>query len=128
MNKKKILFLCTGNSCRSQMAEGWAKELLPESIRAFSAGTAPKIVDPQAVKVMQEAGIDMSGGRAKHLSELADIHFDLVITLCSSAKERCPFFPGQAVRMHQGFDDPPAFADSAESEESLWDTYRRVRD
>jgi len=126
--KKNILFLCTGNSCRSQMAEGWAKKLLPESIGAFSAGTSPGRIDPLAVKVMKEAGVDISGGRAKHLNELADIDFNLVITLCSGAKERCPFFPGPVATIHHGFDDPPGFAADAESEEAPLNIYRRVRD
>ena len=127
-DKKNILFLCTGNSCRSQMAEGWAKKLLPESIEAFSAGTSPGRLDPLAVKVMQEAGVDISGERAKHLNELADRDFSFVITLCSGAKERCPLFPGPVVTIHHGFDDPPGFADTVESEEALLNIYRRVRD
>ncbi len=127
-DNKNILFLCTGNSCRSQMAEGWAKELLPESIGPFSAGTSPGRIDPLAVEVMQEAGVDISGGRAKHLNELADIDFSLVITLCSGARDRCPLFPEPVVTIHHGFDDPPGFAAGAESEEALRDTYRRVRD
>ncbi len=124
----KILFLCTGNSCRSQMAEGLARRLKGGSIDAYSAGTDPKGLDPRAVRVMAEIGIDISGQRPKHLDEFAGREFDYVITLCGGAREACPFFPGKTKRMHAGFDDPPELALGAATEEEALAHYRRVRD
>jgi arsenate reductase len=123
-----VLFLCTGNSCRSQMAEGWARTLHGGRIEARSAGIEPKGLDPRAVKVMAEVGVDISGQRSKHLDELADEDLDLVITVCDNAKERCPVLPGQTRRLHVGFDDPPALAAGAKSDEQGLEHYRRVRD
>ncbi len=128
MDKKKVLFLCTGNSCRSQMAEGWARHLHQDTIEAASAGVLKHGVDPRAIRVMDEAGVDISGQASKTIDELPKQSFDAVITLCDSANESCPFFPGQAVRLHQGFDDPPSLAQGAPDEESALRIYRRVRD
>lgn len=125
---KRVLFLCTGNACRSQMSEGWAKHLLKDEIDAFSAGVAPHGVDPRAVKVMAEAGVDISRHYSKHVDELIDIPFDLVVTVCDNAAEACPIFPGSAKKMHHGFEDPPKLARTATSEEEALAHYRRVRD
>jgi arsenate reductase len=124
----KILFLCTGNSCRSQMAEAWARRLHPERFEAYSAGTDPGRLDPRAVRVMEEAGIDISGQRAKGLDDLAGIPFDCVITVCDAAREVCPVVPGSARRIHVGFEDPPRMARDAADEEAALAIYRRVRD
>jgi arsenate reductase len=126
--KLNVLFLCTGNSCRSQMAEGWTRRLKGDVIEPYSAGIEPKPVDPRAVAVMAEAGVDIAGGRSKHVDELSDIAFDYVVTVCDGANERCPFFPGPVKRIHVGFDDPPRLAASASSEEEALAHYRRVRD
>ena len=127
-NKTKILFLCTGNSCRSQMAEGLAKSLKSGTVEAYSAGTEPKGVDPRAVKAMAEIGIDISGNRSKHVDEFSGIEFDFVVTLCGHAQETCPFFPGKTKMVHRGFEDPPLLAGGAKSEEEAMVHYRRVRD
>ena len=128
--KLKILFLCTGNSCRSQMAEGWAKYLKVDRIDAYSAGAAPRGLDARAVEVMAEAGVDISSQRSKRIDELKDITFDCVITLCVSdlANESCPVFPGSTRDIHIGFDDPPRLAKQAKTEEEVLNCYRRVRD
>ena len=123
-----ILFLCTGNSCRSQMAEGWARKLLGGRVKPFSAGVEPKGVDPRAVRVMAEAGVDISGQRSKAIEDLEQTGFDYVITLCDRANESCPVFFGGTVRLHHGFDDPPALARGAAGEEEALAHYRRVRD
>ncbi|MFO7877604.1 MAG: arsenate reductase ArsC [Desulfovermiculus sp.] len=128
MDKKKVLFLCTGNSCRSQMAEGWTRHLLNDQVEAASAGIIKHGVDPKAVKVMAEAGVDISGQASKTIDELPDQNFDVAITLCDAANESCPFFPGQVIRLHQGFDDPPSLARNAPDEEGALQIYRRVRD
>ena len=128
MPRPRILFLCTGNSCRSQMAEGWARHLRGDAIEPYSAGIATNGLNPTAVKVMAEAGVDISGHRPKHVSELKDVPFDYVISVCGHANESCPVFPGKTRVVHVGFDDPPAIAKEARSEEeALWH-YRRVRD
>ena len=126
--KKKILFLCTGNSCRSQMAEGWTRHLKRDLFDVWSAGIVPKGVDPRAVRVMAEAGVDISAQRSKHVDELADIAFDYVVTVCGNAFENCPFFPGKVKRVHVGFDDPPKLAEGAKSDEEAFAHYRRVCD
>ena len=128
MSKLKILFLCTGNSCRSQMAEGWARALKGDSIEAFSAGTDPHGLNPLAVRVMGEVGVDISSHRSKHLDEFNGVALDYVVTVCDSANESCPVLPGKAKRLHVGFDDPPRLALSAASEEEALQHYRRVRD
>jgi arsenate reductase len=124
----KVLFLCTGNSCRSQMAEGWARALKADIIEPYSAGTKPHGVDPLAVKVMAEVGVDISNQKSKSLESLKDIRFDYVITLCADANETCPFFPGAVKTVHVGFDDPPGLARAAVTEEERLAIYRRVRD
>jgi arsenate reductase len=126
--KLRVLFLCTGNSCRSQMAEGWSRHLLPDRIEAYSAGVEPTGLDPRAVRVMAERGVDISGQRSKHLHEVAEVAFDGVVTVCDGARERCPVFPGDARVVHVGFDDPPRLARDARSEEAALEPYRRVRD
>jgi arsenate reductase len=128
MKKPKILFLCTGNSCRSQMAEGWARALKGDTVEAYSAGIETHGLNPYAVKVMAEAGVDLSGHWSKNVDALADVPFDYVVTVCGHAKENCPFFPGAAKVVHVGFDDPPALARNVEGEEAKLDCYRRVRD
>lgn len=124
----KILFLCTGNSCRSQMAEGWARHLKSDQLDPYSAGLETHGLNPNAVKVMAEAGVDISGHRSQHLSEFENITFDHVITVCGNAHESCPVFPQKTRVTHVGFDDPPRLAREAESEEEALDQYRRVRD
>lgn len=125
--RAKVLFLCTGNSCRSQMAEGWARHLHGSRVEACSAGTAPGRVDPRAVAVMAEAGVDISGHRSKSLDEFSRICLDWVVTVCDRANESCPVFPGEVRRLHAGFDDPPRLAAGA-SDEGGMEAYRRVRD
>ena len=124
----KILFLCTGNSCRSQMAEAWTRKLHPERFEPHSAGTDPGRLDRRAVQVMAEVGVDMSTHRSKHVEEMAGIAFNCVITVCDSANEHCPAFPGKTRHIHAGFDDPPRLAADAISEETALAHYRRVRD
>jgi arsenate reductase len=126
--KLKVLFLCTGNSCRSQMAEGWARHLKADHIEPYSAGIETHGLNPDAVQVMREAGVDISGHRSKRLDELSSIRFDLVVTVCSDAHENCPVFQGNARVVHAGFDDPPRLASSARNESERLAPYRRVRD
>ena len=128
MQKLRILFLCTGNSCRSQMAEGWARHLKADVLEPYSAGIETHGLNPRAVQVMGEAGVDISAHRSKHLSELSHVSFDYVVTVCSNAHETCPVFPGNAKVLHVGFDDPPRLAAAAQSEEEAIEPYRRVRD
>ena len=124
----RILFLCTGNSCRSQMAEGWTRHLKSDLIEAYSAGIEARELNPNAVKVMAEAGVDISGYRSKHVDELKDIEFDYVVTLCNHAHESCPMFPGKTKVIHVEFDDPPRLANEAKTEKEALDCYRRVCD
>jgi arsenate reductase len=126
--KKKILFLCTGNSCRSQMAEGWARYLKGDVLEPYSAGIEVHGLNLYAVKVMKEAGVDISHHRSKHVKELFHIPFDYVVTVCDHANETCPVFPGRVKRLHVGFDDPPRLAATLSSEEEKLAVYRRVRD
>jgi arsenate reductase len=126
--KLRVLFLCTGNACRSQMAEGWARDLKGDLIEPHSAGIIPAGVDPRAIQVMAEAGVDISGQQSKHVDDLPDLEFDTVVTLCDSAREACPFFPGAKKIVHRGFDDPPYLARHAKTEEEALRHYRRVRD
>jgi len=128
MKKRTILFLCTGNSCRSQMAEGWTRHIWSDTIDVYSAGIEIHGLNPLAVRVMAEAGVDISGHRSKNVSDLMDIPFDFVITVCGHAYENCPHFPGRAKILHVGFDDPPALAANAATEEEALGHYRRVRD
>ncbi len=124
----KIIFLCTGNSCRSQIAEGWAKALRGHEIEAYSAGTSPHGLNPLAVRCMAEVGVDISGHQSKHIDSLRSVAPDYVITVCDAAHESCPYFPGPATIVHHGFDDPPRLAKNAASEEEALSHYRRVRD
>jgi arsenate reductase (thioredoxin) len=126
--KLRVLYLCTGNSCRSQMAEAWTRHMKSHVIDAYSAGVEPHGVDPRAIQVMAEIGIDISGQASKHVDTLEGIEFDYVITLCDRANESCPFFPGKTRRLHMGFDDPPRLAAGSPSEEAALGHYRRVRD
>jgi arsenate reductase len=126
--KPQVLFLCTGNACRSQMAEGWARHLRAAVLEAWSAGVQPRGLDPRAVRVMAEAGVDVSAHRSKHVREVAGVPFDYVVTVCDNARESCPLFPGKARVLHVGFDDPPALARGAKTEEEALAPYRRVRD
>jgi arsenate reductase (thioredoxin) len=127
-----ILFLCTANSCRSQMAEAWARQLKSDSIDSYSAGVQPRPVNPLAIQVMKEVGIDLTHHRSKHLSDLKNIPFDFVVTVCDQAHESCPLFPqlshSQTKIVHKGFDDPPRLAKSAKTESEALAHYRRVRD
>ncbi len=127
-----ILFLCTGNSCRSQMAEGWAKHLKAESLQAFSAGIEKHGLNPNAVKVMAEAGVDITAQSSQHIDEFKEVPLDVVVTVCDRAHESCPVFPEDCKVVHVSFDDPPtlakALAESGGDEEAQLAIYRRVRD
>ena len=127
-SKPTVLFLCTGNSCRSQMAEGWARALKGDVMEPYSAGIETHGLNPRAVLAMAEAGVDISGHRSKHVSELMDVAFDHVVTVCGHAAETCPMFPGNAKMSHAAFEDPPRLAQNARTEEEALDHYRRVRD
>ncbi|MGI9328726.1 MAG: arsenate reductase ArsC [Pseudomonadales bacterium] len=129
-NQKKpaVLFLCTGNSCRSQMAEGWAKSMHGDRFDIYSAGIEAHGLNPSAVQVMQEAGVDITGQQSQRLEELADVKLDLVVTVCGHADENCPVLPVACRKVHVPFDDPPALARAAASDEAALDCYRRVRD
>ena len=124
----KILFLCTGNSCRSQMAETWTRYVKAGVIEPYSAGTQPKWIDPRAVKAMAEVGIDISGYKSKSVLDLPDMEFDYVITFCDDAQQACPFFPAKTAVIHHGFEDPPRLAEGARNEEEAMTHYRRIRD
>ncbi len=124
----KVLFLCKGNSCRSQMAEGWARSLHGHKVEPYSAGVDPGLLDPRAVAVMGEAGVDISAQRPKSVSEVLEVPLDLVVTVCDHAQEACPVFPGRVRLMHRSFEDPPRLATSATTEEEALGHYRRVRD
>jgi arsenate reductase (thioredoxin) len=128
VTKAKVLFLCTGNSCRSQMAEGWARHLLDDQVDAYSAGIEAHGLNPIAVKVMREAGIDISGQRSKLASSFGPQSIDLVITVCGHADANCPAFLPNTQVVHVGFDDPPKLAQTAKTEEEGLQHYRRVRD
>ena len=127
-DKIRILFLCTGNSCRSQMAEAWANHLLADKVEAFTAGLIAHGLDPMAVRAMAEVGIDISGNRSKSWDEFLPEHWDYVIPLCNTAYETCPFFPGAGKIVHHGFDDPPTLARDERDEDKAMNHYRRVRD
>jgi len=124
-SKIRVLFLCTGNSCRSQIAEGWARHLKGDCIEAFSAGAHPCGLHPKAIRVMGEAGVDISGQRSKHVGEFRGQEFDYVVTLCGGAREMCPVFPGKTKVIHRGFDDPAA---GGGIEDEVLERFRRVRD
>ncbi|MCO4755009.1 MAG: arsenate reductase ArsC [Bacteriovoracaceae bacterium] len=123
---KNVLFLCTGNSCRSQMAEGWGKALKSDKFNFFSAGTKKHGLNPRAVEVMSEVGIDISKHESNTTDELAE-KMDFVFTVCSDANENCPFFPGGKI-IHVGFDDPPRLTKEMTDEDEILPVYRRVRD
>ncbi|MHC5068641.1 MAG: arsenate reductase ArsC [Planctomycetota bacterium] len=131
-DKQSILFLCTGNSCRSQMAEGWARALKGDVLSAYSAGIETHGLNPNAVKVMAEAGVDITTQRSQHIDEFADTPLDVIVTVCGHADEHCPVFPATTRVVHHGFDDPPKLAREAiaagASEEEALEHYRRVRD
>ncbi|HTP64872.1 MAG TPA: arsenate reductase ArsC [Geobacteraceae bacterium] len=122
--KKRVLFLCTHNSCRSQMAEGIVNHFLGDHFQAFSAGTEKTRVNPLAIRILAEIGIDISGHYSKTLDEFASEQFDHVITLCGSANEQCPLFFGGIRRVHIGFDDPSR---TVGTEEEILADFRRVR-
>ena len=124
----KVLFLCTGNSCRSQMAEGWTRHLKSEQLQPWSAGIETHGLNTNAVRVMQEAGVDISHHESKHVDTLKDVEFDYVITVCDHAAESCPVFAGNAKIIHRSFPDPPRLAAGAKTEEEALDHYRDVRD
>lgn len=130
--KIKLLYLCTGNSCRSQMAEGWTRNLLGDKIDVYSAGIETHGLNPNAVKVMSEAGVDISGHHSDNIDKFMNIGLDYVVTVCGHAHETCPMFPGTAEVIHIGFDDPPKMAaklaEKGASEEEQLDCYRKVRD
>jgi arsenate reductase len=123
--KKRVLFLCTANSCRSQMAEGIVNHELGDKIEAFSAGTTPTFVHPRAIEVLKEIGIDIAGNRSKSMTEFEGRQFDYVITLCDSANEQCPLFFGGVKKIHLGFDDPAAVQGT---DDERMAAFRRVRD
>jgi len=124
----KVLFLCTGNSCRSQMAEGWARHLKGDVIEPFSAGIEKHGMNPHAVKVMAEAGVNLSTQFSKTLEDLKGVDFDCVVTVCGHANEHCPIFTGPTKVVHVGFDDPPALTRHLPDGEDKLAVYRRVRD
>jgi arsenate reductase (thioredoxin) len=128
MRKLKVMFLCTGNSCRSQMAEGWARALKAESIEACSAGIEKHGMNPHAVKVMAEAGVDISAHWSKTPAELGPVEFDYVVTVCGHADENCPVFSGKTKVVHFGFEDPPKLTKHLPDGEEKLAVYRRVRD
>lgn len=123
---KKILILCTGNSARSQMAEGLLKHISQGKYEVYSAGINPSIVRPEAIKVLAEIGIDISKNRSKSVDEFANIEIDYVLTVCDNAKENCPYFPAKTKVIHHSFDDPPAIGEA--NEETTLQIFRRVRD
>ena len=125
MRKQKILFVCTGNSARSQMAEGFVNNLYKDKYEAYSAGTEPSKVNPLAIKVMNETGIDISNHRSKGTIEMLDKEFDLIVTVCDTAKQTCPVFPKMIKQIHKGFEDPAAVKGSEEQKLVI---FRNVRD
>lgn len=128
ISRLRVLFLCTGNSCRSQMAEGWARALKGDVIEAFSAGIEAHGLNPHAVRVMSEAGVDITGQASETVDRYKGMTFDYVISVCGHAQEHCPAFPGRTRRIHAGFKDPPRLAAEAANEAEALDCYRRVRD
>lgn len=123
--KKKVLFICTHNSARSQMAEAFLNYLYPDRFEAYSAGTKPGALNQYAVKVMQEMGIDLGKHYSKHLSEFAGMEFDYVVTVCDKARESCPFFPGAKTYIHKSFDDP---SQASGTDDEILEFTRKVRD
>ena len=123
--RKSVIFLCTGNSARSQMAEELMRHLKSDEFEVFSAGNEPKGIHPLAIEVMKEIGIDISAQRSKHLDEYLKRNFDYVVTLCENAATTCPLFPGEGERIHKGFSDP---AGGEGSEKRRREVFRKVRD
>lgn len=128
MPKLKVLFLCTGNSCRSQMAEGWARHLKGDVLEPYSAGLEKHGLNPYAVKVMAEAGVDIGKHYSKTPQDLGPLRFDYVVTVCGHADEHCPVFPQKTKVMHVGFADPPKLTKHLPDGEEKLAVYRRVRD
>ena len=128
MPKLKVLFLCTGNSCRSQMAEGWARHLKSNELEPYSAGIERHGVNPHAVKVMAEVGVDISNQLSKTTADIGPVQFDYVVTVCGHANEHCPVFSGRARVVHVGFEDPPRLTKHLPDGEEKLAVYRRVRD
>jgi arsenate reductase (thioredoxin) len=124
MSKPRVLILCTGNSCRSQMGEGWVRHDLGGRVEVHSAGTRPSVVHPLAIRVMAEAGVDISSHESKSVEALKSLVFDLVVTVCDSARESCPIFPGARKTLHEPFEDPALAGDG----EDAVPVFRRVRD
>ena len=122
---KKILVLCTGNSCRSQLAEGFLRQFAGNQAEIYSAGIETHGVNPKAIQVMSDAGIDISAHTSNHVDEYSDINFDYVITVCDNAKESCPYFPHQAVKFHENFPDP---AKAKGTDQEIMEEFRRVRE
>lgn len=123
--KKKVLILCTGNSARSQMAEGLLKHIRANEFEVYSAGTQPSIVRPEAVKVLRETGIDISDNRSKSVDEFTDKEIDFVLTVCDNAEENCPYFPAKTKLIHHSFEDPAAVEGD---EETRLSAFRKIRD
>ena len=126
--KLKILFLCTGNSCRSQMAEGWARHLKGDQIEAYSAGIETHGLNQYALKVMAEVEVDISGHKSQHINEFTNIDLDYVVSVCGHAHENCPVFSGNCKVIHVGFDDPPKMAEKFKNKDDQLNCYRDVRD
>jgi arsenate reductase (thioredoxin) len=126
--KPRLLFLCTGNSCRSQMAEAWTRHLWPDLFDVFSAGIVAHGLNPHVATVMTEVGVSLAGQASKTLGDLPSKDFEVVITVCGHADEACPIFPAQTRKIHHGFDDPPRLAKEAKTPEEALDHFRRVRD
>ena len=125
---KRVLFVCIGNSCRSQMAEGWVRALKRDVVEPYSAGIEKHGMNPHAVKVMAEAGVDISNHYSKTPADLGPVEFDYVVTVCGHADENCPVFPGGTRVVHVGFDDPPKLTKQLPDGEQKLAVYRRVRD
>jgi arsenate reductase (thioredoxin) len=123
--RKKVLILCTGNSARSQMTEGLLKHICKSEFEIYSAGTHPSLVRTEAIKVLREVGIDISGNRSKSVDEFANEEIDYVLTVCDNAKENCPYFPAKAKLIHHNFEDPAVVAGD---EETRLAGFRKVRD
>ena len=122
--KNKILILCTGNSCRSQMAEGYFRNMVGDRFEVFSAGLTPSVVNPTAISVMKEDGVDISNHTSKNVDQFVGQQFDYIITVCDNAKEHCPNFPGKAERIHWSFEDP---AEATGTDEEVFNVFRKVR-
>jgi len=123
--KKKILFLCTGNACRSQIAEGWARHLKSDVIEAYSAGISPAGLSTRAAAVMAEAGVDISTQTSKHVDTLKDVDFDYVVTVCDNARQQCPVFPSRTKNIHRSFEDPVFMIGS---KDEIMAAFRKLRD